>query len=209
MITGNKFGLTVLEPRIAKTSFGPIDTARTVNSFLFADVGVPQNGMMLSVISMLSQQGVDPWDEAALLATCPARAAVARLASRIADASVALPNARDPSAVAVDLIRLLPPHNDGLPSSPLYQQEVAHTFRFDAGGKPPRGPRRESGFVPDWSRNPDYSRLLTLFLASLTLAAIGIAAPRDILSHGGGANPAVSTAQPTTAGPAHPHPWYR
>jgi hypothetical protein len=33
---------------------------RSANRSLFAEVGVQQNGMMLSVASMLSQQDIDP-----------------------------------------------------------------------------------------------------------------------------------------------------
>jgi hypothetical protein len=41
------------------------------NDFLFAPIGEQANGMQLSVLSALTRMNVDPWEEAARLATMP------------------------------------------------------------------------------------------------------------------------------------------
>ena len=42
--------------------------------FVYADVATEPNGMELSVLSALSRQGLDPWQEAQRLAQLPSRA---------------------------------------------------------------------------------------------------------------------------------------
>jgi hypothetical protein len=215
VIIGSQLRPAPSEPRIARRAPKPTDRFGSPNRFLFAEVGVQQNGMGLSVFSMLSRQDVDPWDEAAYLSGCPTRDAVARLASRVADASIALANPRDPLAVAVDLVRLLPSRNDGLSSSLLSRGAMAQDLQFGAGGKfgggskPPQGRRRDSGSSPNGARNPHSARLRVILFASLTLAAIMAAAPQHIWSIFDGTRPTVSTTQPATTTPSHPRPWYR
>jgi len=51
--------------------------------FLYASVGEEGNGMMLSVLSTLARRDLDPWREAAELATLPVDVAADRLASSI------------------------------------------------------------------------------------------------------------------------------
>jgi hypothetical protein len=56
------------------------------DEFLFAPLGVEENGMTLSVVSALARVGVDPWREAARLAGLPrpeAALALARLFGRL------------------------------------------------------------------------------------------------------------------------------
>jgi hypothetical protein len=50
------------------------------DNFLFAPIGEDQNGLTLSVVSLLARLNLDPWEEAASLATLPAQAAGKRLA---------------------------------------------------------------------------------------------------------------------------------
>jgi hypothetical protein len=214
VIIGSQLRPTPTEPRIARSALKPTDSFGGPNRFLFAEVGVQQNGMELSVLSMLSRQDVDPWDEAAYLSGCPTRDAVARLASRVADASIALANPRDPSEVAVDLVRLLPSRDDGLSSSLLSRGAMAHDLQFGAGGKfggggkPPQVRRRESGSSPNGARNPHSARLHVILFASLAGAAIMAAAPHPIWSIFDGPKPTVSATQPATTTPSHPIRWY-
>jgi hypothetical protein len=206
---------TPSEPRIARSAPKPTDGFGSPNRFLFAEVGVQQNGMGLSVLSMLSRQDVDPWDEASYLSARPRREAVARLASHVADASTALANPRDPSAVAVDLIRLLPSRNNGLAASLPSRGAMAHDLqfgtggKFGGGGKPPKGRRRESGSSPNGARSPHPARLLIVFLAAATWIAILAGAPQHVLSAFDGAKPTVSTTQHAATTPVHPSRWYR
>jgi hypothetical protein len=79
-----------------------------LNSFLFSDIGLEPNGMMLRVVSLLARKGDDPWREAARLAGLTAPAAVACLARQIAempDSRWQLPAA---TAIATRLVTLLP-----------------------------------------------------------------------------------------------------
>lgn len=50
------------------------------NDFLFAPIGEDENGLILSVVSLLARMNLDPWEEARNLATLPAQAAGKRLA---------------------------------------------------------------------------------------------------------------------------------
>lgn len=54
------------------------------DNFLFATVGEEVNGMPLSTISMLTQLGIDPWQEAGRLASMVKREAIDQLALIIA-----------------------------------------------------------------------------------------------------------------------------
>jgi hypothetical protein len=78
------------------------------NDFLFAPIGEDRSGMLLSVLSALARQDIDPWQEAANLAGLPRATATQRLASLIA----ALPDEpsadRDPGTIAARLVALLP-----------------------------------------------------------------------------------------------------
>lgn len=87
--------------------------------FLYASVGDEANGMMLSVLSMLARRDLDPWKEAAELATLPVDAAARRLAALIA----ALPGTAgrvEAGGAANRLVFLLPKraHPTTLPSEP-------------------------------------------------------------------------------------------
>jgi hypothetical protein len=78
------------------------------DDFLFAAVGEEVNGIPLSTISMLTQLGFDPWEEAAHLASLAKREAIEQLAQIVAR----LPGTHWPAdargEIAGDLIELLP-----------------------------------------------------------------------------------------------------
>jgi hypothetical protein len=79
-----------------------------LNDFLFAPVGEESNGMSLSVISALTRLDLDPWDEAARLATLPRALAAETLAPMIARLAIGCSPRLDDAAVAHRLIELLP-----------------------------------------------------------------------------------------------------
>jgi hypothetical protein len=80
------------------------------NRFLFASIGEESNGMSLSVVSALSRNGFDPWQEAAALARLPVEAAtqsVAAWVERLSD----IPSAQaERFTIAARLVALLPGH---------------------------------------------------------------------------------------------------
>jgi hypothetical protein len=53
------------------------------DNFLFAALGEDQNGLPLSVVSLLARLNLDPWQEAETLAALSAEAAAKRLASSL------------------------------------------------------------------------------------------------------------------------------
>lgn len=77
------------------------------DDFLYAPVGESINGALLTVLSVLARQNVDPWEEAADLSRMPHDTATRRLLSMIA-ASPSQPSDADQAAVADRLIGLLP-----------------------------------------------------------------------------------------------------
>lgn len=87
-----------------------------LNRFLFSEVGVDASGRMLSVLSALARQDLDPWQEAGSLAKLPKPSATARLAHLIAMPASLLPLA-DASVIAAKLVTLLPPRGDTTESS--------------------------------------------------------------------------------------------
>lgn len=80
----------------------------TFDAFLYASVGTEENGMELSVVSALARFGVDPWQEAARLATLPQELAADGLRLLLDR----LPEGRwrpsDTPAIAAHLVTLLP-----------------------------------------------------------------------------------------------------
>jgi hypothetical protein len=77
----------------------------TYDRFLYAPVGESTHGALLTVISVLARQNVDPWEEAANLSRLPPETAGRRLAAMIT-ASAGRPS--NQAAVADRLIALLP-----------------------------------------------------------------------------------------------------
>jgi hypothetical protein len=81
-----------------------------LNDFLFATVGEQQNGMPLNVVSGLTRLGLDPWEEAAGLATLPKALAAEKLAPIIARLPFDRPQPSDNLAISRHLVELLPEH---------------------------------------------------------------------------------------------------
>jgi hypothetical protein len=77
------------------------------DGFLFAPIGEERNGMLLTVLSALARQNVDPWQEAAELARLPGKTAIQRLASLIASLPDEPSTHRDHETIAARLISLL------------------------------------------------------------------------------------------------------
>jgi hypothetical protein len=78
----------------------------TYDDFLYAPVGESVNGALLTVLSVLARQNVDPWEEAADLSRMPHDTATQRLISMIT-ASPSQPSNANQTAVADRLIGLL------------------------------------------------------------------------------------------------------
>ena len=78
------------------------------NAFLFAPIGEEENNNPLTVLSAMSRQGIDPWQQAARLNWLPREVAAHRLGLMIET----LPNGRWPKSeaavIAERLVGLLP-----------------------------------------------------------------------------------------------------
>lgn len=81
------------------------------DGFLFASVGEEVNGVPLSVLSALSQLGLDPRDEAARLAHLTKEAAADQLAKMIARLSDRRWSVSEAQRIASGLIHRLPTKN--------------------------------------------------------------------------------------------------
>ena len=97
---------------VANTNVFKLQYSR-LDGFLFADVGVEANGMMLTVLSTLARRGMDPWQEAERLAKLPRTAAVDRLAQIIAATPPSRWSLPDARAIAARLVALLPAPDAG------------------------------------------------------------------------------------------------
>lgn len=80
----------------------------TFDAFLYAPVGVEKNGMELSVVSALARFGVDPWQEAARLATLPQELAADGLRLLLDRLPGEVWRSSDTPAIAARLVKLLP-----------------------------------------------------------------------------------------------------
>jgi len=90
---------------------GAVTTSRVgceFDSFLYASVGEEDNGMPLTVLSLLARMDVDPWEEAAKLMQLPQDGAVKQLASLLGSLRNASVANLDPARIAVPLVALLP-----------------------------------------------------------------------------------------------------
>jgi hypothetical protein len=63
-----------------------------LNDFLFSPIASDANGMHLTVLSVLARSGIDPWDEAARLATLTRESATQKIVQMLAD----VPNGPSP-----------------------------------------------------------------------------------------------------------------
>jgi DNA-binding transcriptional LysR family regulator len=75
------------------------------DDFLYAPVGESTNGALLTVLSVLARQNVDPWEEAADLSRLPPDTAARRLTAMI---TASPGQSSNQAAVADRLIALLP-----------------------------------------------------------------------------------------------------
>jgi hypothetical protein len=127
------------------------------DDFLFGPIGEEANGMTLSVFSGLARLGVDPWEEAARLASLPGPAAIEALARVIAGLAGGSWRASDAPRIAARLVLLLPKHGAAASAQ-----------------SPSRAPRKAPRRAPTW--------LIVLLLAALATVTIvtiyqGSAAP--------------------------------
>ena len=99
----------------------------TYDDFLYAPVGESTNGALLTVLSVLARQNVDPWEEAADLSRMPHDTAARRLISMITASPGQSPTANQ-AAVADRLIALLPRSSTSLDRAPdvLQAKPTAH-----------------------------------------------------------------------------------
>ncbi len=95
--------------------------------FLYASIGEEKNGMLLSVLSALARQGVDPWEEAAHLAAMPAEAAIQKMACAIEAVPQGSWGLRpNPHSTATRLIALLPKPSVASRTSPRAEERGRH-----------------------------------------------------------------------------------
>jgi hypothetical protein len=131
-----------------------------LNRFLFADVGVESNGMMLSVLSTLARLGHDPWQQAGQLAALPKAVAVDTLARIIATVPSSPWSLPDANGIATRLVALLPKHQD-LPAAPPAKLAL-------------------NGFQMFWSR----AVLLTLLAAAVGTTVLSLGGEQEAILQG-------------------------
>lgn len=79
-----------------------------LNAFLYADVGLEQNGSVLTTLSVLARIGQDPWAEAARLTRLPKAAAIDGLVQSIRKMPLNTRALAETIATASRLLLLLP-----------------------------------------------------------------------------------------------------
>lgn len=121
----------------------------TFDAFLYASVGVEQNGMELSVVSALARFGVDPWQEAARLTALPQELAADGLRLLLDRLPEGLWRPSDTAAIAARLVKLLP--------------RVVSPAQTD---QPKTGSRKKGNFL---------ATMFLLIAIALTLVILGIA----------------------------------
>ena len=75
--------------------------------FLYTEIGEQANGMPLSMVSALTQLGLDPWDEARRLASLPAAAAATAVSDLIKRTSAFTARATDLPKLSARMAALL------------------------------------------------------------------------------------------------------
>jgi hypothetical protein len=94
------------------------------DDFLYAPIGESSNGALLTVLSVLARQNLDPWSEAADLSRMPQDTAARRLISMITVSPVQSA-AADQAAIADRLIALLPRRIAAIDGAPDARAEPA------------------------------------------------------------------------------------
>jgi hypothetical protein len=92
----------------AKRTAGIRALGSEFDAFLYAPIGQPDDDMSITVLSALSRQNIDAWEEAATLTELSKESAIARLASIISSMTVGQAEPA-PAATAARLVALLPP----------------------------------------------------------------------------------------------------
>ena len=90
---------------------GPAAPFGELESFLFSEVGIQQNGMPLTVLSLLARMGVDPWNEAKRLSVLPNKSAVSWMAITISRSSSYSSKQSDVTTLASHLVDRLPAYS--------------------------------------------------------------------------------------------------
>ena len=123
------------------------------DAFLFASL-CEDDETVLSVLSVLARQDLDPWQEAARLADRPKEQAINSLAARIWQSNSERWPPSEASILAIRLIELLPPHGDSRSDSGFAEQPGGRmTLWFVIGmvgsialsGNPLQGPTNSPG----------------------------------------------------------------
>jgi hypothetical protein len=79
-----------------------------LNAFLFAEVGIEQNGSPLTILSTLARLGLDPWAQAAEWARMPKAATIEGLTQSIARMPLGARGLAEARMTAARLMLLLP-----------------------------------------------------------------------------------------------------
>ena len=87
-----------------------------LSEFLYAEVGIERNGMVLTVVSTIARIGRDPWKEASRLAALPKTSATNQLAQIIHDLPTGNWNPAEASVIASRLVQFLPTSSGTAPS---------------------------------------------------------------------------------------------
>lgn len=95
-----------------------------LNPFLFAAVSEDEAGDDLTVLSVLTRLGLDPWAEAGQLANLPREAAIPALTALLCQAS---PKTTDTDSIAARLVDFLP--RRGVPPIPTPKRESVYKMK--------------------------------------------------------------------------------
>ncbi len=88
-----------------------VPLSRAFDAFLFAPIGEEGSGMVLTVVSALARQNVDPWALALHLSGLPGEAAVREMTALIGKLSTVFAEPPAPEAIAARVVALLPARN--------------------------------------------------------------------------------------------------
>lgn len=142
-----------------------------LNAFLYADVGTELNGSALTILSVLSRVGNDPWAEAAKWTMMPRAAAIDCLARSIGKMPLDPRALADANATASRLILLLP----------VQTQTPGQSIRAAAVKAPA---------MPNW--------LPVVFLCASLLMSLAFSMNSTPISSAGAATPIAQTIDPTS-----------
>ena len=91
-------------PQVARSQSG----MSSFEGFLFADIGMQENGMPLTILTVLARGGIDPWAEAERLSRMSRSAAVSCMIAEINRAPDCYRNRGDVRELAKSLVDRLP-----------------------------------------------------------------------------------------------------